>query len=449
MDNPVNHRSMRRIRSPGRVLGCVAALALNAALIAGATASVAATTPPRDAAALQADLQAILDDWVVRFEKPGATAAVKLPDGSEIAIASGWSDRELGRRMTPMSRMHAGSHPKTFTAALAFALQGEGKLSLDDPIVKFVGKEPWFRHVPYGAKITIRHLMRMEAGLEAVPEVYAPPLLEGFWNNYLPRYRYDTLLNTITRWHVSFEPGKGESYTDIQYIMLAIVLEHASGEVFEEAVERRFMHPLGLDLTAPADRRVDVLVAKGYTDGNTRNRGVAAWQDDAISTDGVLDINLSYSFTSGHYFSNSRDLARWTWTLYGGRALKADYLADMTRKGFPDAEPPSMGHLKEGAPDAPPEGDNVPQLKGPTPYYGAGAVLFDDAKWGAVRSHDGGMPGYSTTASYYVCLDTAVASQTNRRDTTETPALDLQRRLIDRVVDYLRATGRKIKPGAC
>ena len=395
------------------------------------------------------DLQVILDDWVVRYDKPGVTAAVKLPDGSEIVLASGWADRELKQPMLPISRMHAGSHPKSFTAALAFALRDEGKLSLDDPISKYVGREPWFAHLPNKDRITIRHLLRMEAGLEAVPEVYVPPLLDGFWSSYQPLRRYNELLNTITEWRAPFAPGEGASYTDIQYIIAGIVLEHASGEVFEEAVERRFMYPLGLDLTAPADRRIDVLVAKGYTDGNTRNRGVRVWEDDAIATNGVLDINLAYSFTSGHYFSNSRDIARWVWTLYGGRALKSDYLTDMVLPRFPDTPVVSMGHLKPGAPPAPPEGRNVPELPEPIEMYGAGVVLQTDAKFGQVRSHDGGMPGYSTSAYYYVCLDTAVATQTNRRDTTATPAVDIQRRLIDRVAIYLKSTGRRNKSNGC
>jgi len=354
--------------------------------------------------------EALIESYLAAQDTPGVTAAFTLPDGTTCSFAAGWADKELNVRMTPDHRMHAGSHPKSYTAALALALDHEGVLSLDDPIGRHVGDRAWFKRLPNRDDITIRILMGMAAGLQvdrwsdSVVEnarytgentgIYNPDILEQWWNAYLPATDWDHIFDQIETWSAPFAPGADVLYTDTQYIMLGLVLEAASGEKIEEAVQRRFHYPLQMTLTAPADRRVDAGVAKGYTDQSTMKRGVKAWEDDAVVTGGVFDVNMGYSFTSGHYFSNPRDLARWLWTFYGGRLLDRPYLDDI-RKSYAK---PGTAQIDD---------------------YGGGVGFETHPELGAILSHDGGMPGYTTKAQYYPAKDFAVAAQFNRRTTTE------------------------------
>jgi D-alanyl-D-alanine carboxypeptidase len=67
--------------------------------------------------------------------------------------------------MRPDARLLQGSVGKTYVAAIALQLVQEGRLSLDDPISKHLGREPWFHRLPNASRITIRHLMRHTSGL--------------------------------------------------------------------------------------------------------------------------------------------------------------------------------------------------------------------------------------------------------------------------------------------
>ena len=59
----------------------------------------------------------------------------------------------------------AGSTGKTFFAALAVEQIEPGKLDLDAPISKYLGRRPWFARLPNAKDITVRHLMTHTSGL--------------------------------------------------------------------------------------------------------------------------------------------------------------------------------------------------------------------------------------------------------------------------------------------
>jgi len=373
---------------------------------------------------LSRDIQSILDEWVSKFQQPGATAAYVLPSGEVHGFASGWADAELGHKMIPAHRMHAGSYPKSYTAAVALSMHHERKLDLDAPISRYVGTEPWFRFVPNGSEISLRSLLDMTAGIGGA--LYAPALLEGQWSTYLPRERggYAELLRTTVGSLTPIEnvPAGSHTYTDAQYILAGVVIEAASGEKIEEAVHRRFTYPFELVQTEPADRKVVAGLAKGYVDESTRRRGVAAWEGQAVSTDGVLNINLSYSFTSGHYISNSRDLARWMWLFNSGRAMQWPYMNERTLRPGSDGSSEEVSRF--GFVDA---------------GYGLGMHAYTHPTLGSLHCHDGGMPGYSTVACYLPDFKIAIAAQTNRRysGVPGEPAHEIRFRLADRVAKHV------------
>ncbi|HEV8168349.1 MAG TPA: serine hydrolase domain-containing protein [Pyrinomonadaceae bacterium] len=99
---------------------------------------------------LKASLQLKLDEWHKAGSFPGATLGVVLADGESFGLALGFSDRETKRAMTPTDRMLAVSVGKTFAAATALQLIKEGKISLDDKIEKYLGREPWFQSILAG-----------------------------------------------------------------------------------------------------------------------------------------------------------------------------------------------------------------------------------------------------------------------------------------------------------
>lgn len=106
----------------------------------------------RDQRPLDERLQSALDKRLRACDVKGASAAVVLPDGTVWRGVSGYSHPPV--RMTPDMAFAIGSITKNMIAALLLQLAEEGKLSLDDPIGRWL---PPYRHV--NGDITVRQML--------------------------------------------------------------------------------------------------------------------------------------------------------------------------------------------------------------------------------------------------------------------------------------------------
>src|ERR1044072_4047376 len=91
---------------------------------------------------------------------PGCAAAVSLNGETVFEKAYGLADLEHNVPNTPQTIFEAGSVAKQFTAAAIVLLHQDGKLSLDDPVRKYIPELP-----DYGSPLTIRHLLNHTFGL--------------------------------------------------------------------------------------------------------------------------------------------------------------------------------------------------------------------------------------------------------------------------------------------
>src|SRR5581483_6053418 len=88
-------------------------------------------------------IDSVLQRAVDRSEIGGAVALV-LKDGQTVyEKAFGWADREANRRMTADAIFRIASQTKALTSVAAMSLVEEGKLSLDDPVSRYI---PGFAH---------------------------------------------------------------------------------------------------------------------------------------------------------------------------------------------------------------------------------------------------------------------------------------------------------------
>ena len=106
----------------------------------------------------QAALQTMVDTTAKELLIPGAVVLLRTPQG-EFTVTYGTT--LLGATSPPRADTHfrIASNTKTMTAAVIVLLAQEGKLSLDDPVSKYVPG------VPNGDKITITELLKMRSGL--------------------------------------------------------------------------------------------------------------------------------------------------------------------------------------------------------------------------------------------------------------------------------------------
>ena len=105
---------------------------------AGVEASHAAAAPAGLSAERLARIDAVLQQYVDENRLAGAVALV-LRDGQPVyERAVGWSDKEAGRRMAPNTIFRIASQTKAITSVAILALMEEGKLTLTDPVSRYI-----------------------------------------------------------------------------------------------------------------------------------------------------------------------------------------------------------------------------------------------------------------------------------------------------------------------
>jgi len=333
-----------------------------------------------DAKAIQAKVQARLQELHAAAEFPGATVGFVLPDGTTGECAVGYSDLEAKTPMKPENRIFAGSIGKTFVASVLFQLVNEKKVALDDPLSKYLGDKPYFERVPNAKLLTIRHLMSHTSGVRE--HVLNPAFLKAAKDDPDRTFTGDELASYALDTTALFEPGKGWSYADTNYIFVGLVIEKITGStVYEEAV-KRLLKPLGLERTQPQIGRTFKDLAIGYSMPNSP----FGFKDRVQSADGKYPFNPQMEWCGGGFLSNALDLAKWAKAMFEGKAYGTEL------------HPQILEGIKANT--------------GPNEKYGLG-VQIRPSEWGETYGHSGWFPGYLSDMAYIPSKKIAVAVQFN------------------------------------
>lgn len=232
-----------------------------------------------------------VDSVLERYVREGRVAGVVglvLRDGEVIyERAVGWADREADRRMTVDTIFRIASQTKAITSAAALMLVEEGKISLDDPISRWmptfekttvaVESDSGFVMVPARREITVKDLLTHTSGISyggdrLVAELYLEKDL-GYGEAYgwYTAHREESICETMDR--LGTLPFVAQPGTDWVYgystDVLGCIVERASGSSLDAFFRDRITGPLGMKDTwfflPPEDR--DRLAAV-YTPGS-------------------------------------------------------------------------------------------------------------------------------------------------------------------------------------
>ena len=257
--------------------------------------------------ALPEDARAKIDKIFERYnhtDSPGCVAGATQDGSTVLASAYGMADLEHGIALTPESVLEPGSVAKQFTAAAVLLLVQQGKLSLDDPVRKYIPEVP-----DYGAPITVRHLINHTSGLRDWGSVED---IAG-WPRTTREYRHAHVLEIISRQGaLNYPPGAAYSYTNTGFNLAAILVGRVSGKTFPAFTKEQIFSPLGMTSTQWRDdfRRI------------VRNRAVAYSRKDNLFEQ---DMPFEDVFGNGGLLTTVGDLLRWnrnfTDAKIGGRAF--------------------------------------------------------------------------------------------------------------------------------
>jgi D-alanyl-D-alanine carboxypeptidase len=181
------------------------------------------------------DPRAYLDALIDR-RTPGLQYLALGPEGTRFEYHGGWADLRHRGAMTPATTLMAYSMSKTITAAAVLQLVGAGRAALEDPIARY-------HATPYGAGITLRHLLAHLSG--------APNPIPLRWVHLATRHAaFDehAALDAVLAAHPRLvsPPGTRYRYSNIGYWLLGRVVERASGMPFPAAVATLVLTPLGI-----------------------------------------------------------------------------------------------------------------------------------------------------------------------------------------------------------
>jgi D-alanyl-D-alanine carboxypeptidase len=387
MDQPSSMKTKLKVLAvalmTGAALGCVTGLLLSC-------------PRPRPSALKPIDkaaLQTMVDTTARELLIPGVVVLLRTPQG-EFTVTYGTT--LLGANSPPRADTHfrIASNTKTMTAAVIVLLAQEGKLSLDDPVSKYVPS------VPNGDNITIVQLLEMRSGLYNYTN--DPIISETIDSDPAKVWTPAELLAIAFAHPPNFLPGKEYEYNNTNYALLGLVAEKLDGKPLANCFQDRLFGPLGMKdtlLPASTSNTLPDPYSHGYLYGSSSVALVgeppyspevqAAARAGTLPPKDYTGVNHSNAAAAGGVISTADNLATWIKALVGGRVFNANY----QHRWFDSLQPEDPSK---------PKGQK----------YGYGIAQLS---WGpdTIYFHGGETPGYNSKISYDPANDMTLIVWTN------------------------------------
>lgn len=318
------------------------------------------------------EIERLLIGWVDRQHIPGAAMGILIDGELASLMRTGVRDVSARAAVTPETVFRIASMTKSFTAMAILRLRDEGRLSLDEPVERYV---PELASLPYPTRdspvLTIRHLLTHAEGF---PE-------DNPWGDR-QLAQPSTILSAWIRAGIPFSnvPGMAYEYSNYGFAILGQVVAKASGQPYQDYIQGHILTPLGMQATTfeasnvPPDRK-----ALGYR-----------WQQNAWHLEPALADGAFGAM--GGLWTSTGDLAR-----YVAFLMDAFPPRDEAEKG-----PISRSSAREmqQAWRARPSLATRDTVDGPlvlnVSAYGYGLGVSQDCQFKHVISHGGGLPGYGS-----------------------------------------------------
>lgn len=318
------------------------------------------------------EIERLFKTFTERQQRPGAILGVII-DGELVLVKSaGVRETTSNAPVTPETVFRIASMTKSFTAMAILKLRDEGKLSLEDPVSRYV---PELAKLPYPTTdshvLNIRDLLTHSEGF---PE-------DNPWGDR-QLAQSDQTMREWMRAGIPFStsPGTAFEYSNYGFAILGQIIAKASGKPYDVYVRDNILRPLGM--TASTFEMSEVAkdkIALGY------RREDNAWKAEPILAHGSFGA-------MGGLWTSTNDLAR--------------YVAFLM-SAFPPRDEADRGPIKRSSAR---EMQQVWRLSPASAFrstvdaplqlgvsgYGYGLGIGQDCRFAHIVGHGGGLPGYGS-----------------------------------------------------
>ena len=261
--------------------------------------------------------------------------SIILATDDEILFYGGPNDKTIeGKPVDPFTTYNIASCSKTLTACCVFKLIEEGKMSLDDPLVKY------FPKYKAAKDVTISDMLHMVSG---VPDYLNEP--DKFWPDLNGREELEPMLIKVVQDTYSdeeflemlydaplmFEPKSKWSYSNTNYHLLAMIVEQVSGMSFCDYLQENIFDKCGMDHASSMKTgdetsvpyKFDELYKAGYVNSDGYSVGPRQERGDGGIHCGMADLlAFDRALVAGNIVSEGSLAEMKNWTDNYGCALQ-------------------------------------------------------------------------------------------------------------------------------
>lgn len=341
-------------------------------------------------------IQAAVDTIRQKYNVPALQVSVSLP--GEYTTRDFVSGTTEINGKDPVGTRHLyeiGSNTKAFVSVILLQQEAWGKLSIHDPIDKYID---FSQHPTWPSSwkaITIEQLLNMTSGIYNYTE--DANFTAEIRNNPSTNFSAADLVNVAAKHANDFAPGKGWHYSNTGYVLAGMIVEKVIGESIHDYLNANILGSTHFNL-------LNTYSNTQYSDTVQQQMVHGYGLDNQGNLKDMTSANASWANAAGDMRANTRDLVRWVRVLFGDKVLNKTQMDEMQTVVCPSA----------GLSCTPGQ---------PTPLsiggYGLGIVALHDATYGTIWDYTGGTLGYSFNY-IYVPSDNIVISvagnNTNSKD---------------------------------
>ncbi|WP_452226843.1 serine hydrolase domain-containing protein [Lacinutrix cladophorae] len=236
-------------------------------------------------------------------------------------------ETDNGKPVTKNSSFKIASSTKLFVSTIILQLEEEGKLSINDKVFPYLKDIEYLnfknfhnlKGIKYAQDITIEHLLSHRSGLADLFTDKEEAFFEMIMQNPNKQYTPKSIVALYNQFNLNqephFTPNTGWHYSDINYVLLGLIIEKLDKTKLAQSIRNRILEPMEMKNT----------FFEFYEEPKTQSRQINQY----IENTNFSKRNTSFDWAGGGLVSTNTDLAIFIKSLFNYELINKESLAKM------------------------------------------------------------------------------------------------------------------------